>query len=119
VLALGLIELQCVRDTVKDHLRGAREVTAFHPDVVVNADPCEQRDLFSAQALDPAVAAVGGQAGLPGGDPCPPGGEELADLCSVVHDSTVGDRAAAWEVPPLPVRADTPTGARMRVDWFP
>jgi hypothetical protein len=56
-------------------------------------------------------------AGLVGGDPCPPGGEELADLCSVVHDSTVGDRAAAREVPALPVRAGTPTGARTRVDW--
>ncbi|MCW2936520.1 MAG: hypothetical protein JWM19_7482, partial [Actinomycetia bacterium] len=84
VLALGLVELQCVRNAVEDRLGGAREVAAFHPDVVVDADACEQRDLFPAQALDPAVAAVGGQAGLAGGDPCPPGGEELADLCSVV-----------------------------------
>jgi hypothetical protein len=45
--------------------------------------PLEQRDLFPAQALDPAVAAAGGQAGLAGRDPCPPGGEKLADLCSV------------------------------------
>jgi len=41
VLALGLVELQCVRDTVEDRLGGAREVAAFHPDVVVDADPCE------------------------------------------------------------------------------
>jgi hypothetical protein len=59
--------------------------------VVVDADPCEQRDLFQAQALDPAIAAER-HAGLAGGDPCPPEGEELADLCSVVRDSTVGDR---------------------------
>ena len=71
-----------------------------------------------AQALDPAVAAVGAQADLGGGDPGPPGGEELADLCPVVHPSTVGDPTPAWEVPALPVRAGTPTYARMRVDWF-
>jgi hypothetical protein len=46
------------------------------------------------------------------------GGEELADLRSVVHPSTVNDRDPAWEVPALPVRAGTPTGARTRVDWF-
>jgi hypothetical protein len=41
VLALGLVELQCVRNTVEDRLGGAREVAAFHPDVVVDADPRE------------------------------------------------------------------------------
>ena len=41
VLALGLVELQCGRNTVEDRLGGAREVAAFHPDVVVDADPCE------------------------------------------------------------------------------
>jgi hypothetical protein len=39
VLALGLIELQCVRNSVEDRLGGTREVAAFHPDVVVDADP--------------------------------------------------------------------------------
>ena len=66
VLALGVVELQCVRDAVEYRLGGAREVAAFHPDVVVDADSREQRDLFPAQALDPAVAAVGGQARLAG-----------------------------------------------------
>jgi hypothetical protein len=37
VLALGLVELQCVRNAVEDHLAGTSEVAAFHPDVVVDA----------------------------------------------------------------------------------
>src|SRR4029077_20763760 len=41
VLALALVELQCVRNTVEDRLGGAREVAAFHPYVVVDADPRE------------------------------------------------------------------------------
>ena len=40
-------------------------------DVVVDADAdaSDERDLLSAQALDPAVAAVGGQSSLVRGDP--------------------------------------------------
>jgi hypothetical protein len=72
-----------------------------HPDSVAarhappRASRRQQRDLFTTQSLDPAVAAIGGQPGLVRGDPRPPGGEELAHLNSVVHDSTVGDDAKA------------------------
>ena len=110
VVAFSVVQLQRPGDALKDGVRGAGEVAAFHPDVVVDADSRKQRDLFSAQSCYPAGAAVGGQASLGGSDSGPPGGEELADLRSVVHDFTLGALGDAREVLFLPGRADPPTG---------
>ena len=117
MVAFGLIKLQRPGEALEDGVGGAGEVAAFHPDVVVDADPGEQRDLLPAQACHPAVAAIGGQAGLPGGDPRPPGGEELADLRSVVHDFTVGAPGAPREALPLPGTTVTARARRERVTW--
>jgi hypothetical protein len=51
----GFVQLQSVRDRVQHGLRGATEIAAFEPYVVLDAHAREQRDLFSAQALHPAV----------------------------------------------------------------
>ena len=80
MVAFGVVQLQRPGHAVQDGVGGAGEGAAFHPDVVVDADTGEQRDLFASQSFDPAVAAVGGQAGLLGGDPGSARGEELADL---------------------------------------
>jgi hypothetical protein len=108
VAAFGVVELKRPGDALEDGVRGTGQVAAFHPDVVVDADPGEHRDLLPAQSCHPAVAAVGGQAGLLRGNPRPPGGEELADLRSVVHDFTVDAPGAPREALPLPGRAGTP-----------
>ena len=84
--ALSLIEVQGTGDAVKDALGGAGRPAAFQPDVIVDADPGQERDLFPAQPGDPAVAAVGGQSGLLGGDPGAAGDQEVADLVPVVHN---------------------------------
>ena len=115
VVAFGVVQLQCPGDAFEDGVGGAGQVAAFHPDVVVDADSGEHRDLLPAQSSHPPVAAVGGQAGLLGGDPRPPGGEELADLRSVVHDFTVGAPGAPREALPLPGRAVTPRPGPERV----
>ena len=79
---LGLVELQGVGDAVDDALGDAGGVAALEPDVVLRRDAGEQGDLLAAQARDAsAVAAVGGQPRLLGGDPGPAGGQELPDLC--------------------------------------
>ena len=61
VVALGLVELQGVGEGVEDALGGAGEAAALHAHVVVDRDTGEHGDLFAAQPLDPAVAAVRGQ----------------------------------------------------------
>ena len=78
--AFGLVELERVGEGVEDALGGAGEAAALHAHVVVDRDAGEHRDLLAPQALDAAVAAVGRQAGLLGGDPGAPRAEELADL---------------------------------------
>ena len=72
MVAFGVVQLQRPGDALEDGVGGAGEVAAFHPDVVVDADPGEHRHLLPAQPCHPAVAAIGGQAGLFGGDPRPP-----------------------------------------------
>ena len=85
VLSLGLVELQRRGEGVEDGLRGAGETAALHAYVVVHGDACQHRDLLAAQPLDPAVAAVGRQSRLLGGDASPPRTEEFADLAWHVH----------------------------------
>ncbi len=96
---VALVELQRAGDPVEDLLGDATHVAAFESDVVLGADPREQRDLFAAQSLDAPVAAVGGQTGLLGGDPRPPRGEELADVVPRVHGFTLRPSARTEGVP--------------------
>jgi|GEM_PF-5900529 len=116
MVAFGVVQLQCPGHAVQDGVGGAGKGAAFHPDVVIDADTGEQRDLLPAQSGDPAVAAVRWQAGFFRGDPGPPRSEELADLRSVVHDLTVGVLSAPREALPLPGTADTPAGTWNRVE---
>ena len=62
--------------------------------VVIGADAGQQRDLFPPQPGDAAGAAERGQAGLLGGDPGAPGGQELADIIPGTHDSHATSLAA-------------------------
>ena len=84
VLAFCLVELQRAGDGLQDDVRGAGDVSAFQPGVVLDADPGQLRDLGAAQSAHPALA-VGGQGSLFRGDLCSAGGEELPHLVPVVH----------------------------------
>ena len=66
--ALGLVELQRSGDAVEHILGDASDVPSLEADVVLDADAGEGRDLLPAEALHPAVGAVGGQPCLLGGD---------------------------------------------------
>jgi hypothetical protein len=85
VPTFGLVQLQRPGKGVQHALRDPAQVAPLQAGVVVDTYPGQQGDLLPAQARHAAVAAVGGQAGLLGGDPGPPGGQELADLVAVVH----------------------------------
>ena len=85
VVALGLVELECVRDPVQDALGDAAGLAALEAGVVLDADAGEQGDLLAAQPGDAAVGAVHGQPGLLGGDPGPARGEEFPDVVLGVH----------------------------------
>ena len=103
-------------DAVEDGVGGAGQVSSLHADVVVDAHPGEQRDLFAPQALHPAVAAaVGGQPGLGGRDALAPREEELADLGSVIHElhgkRGPGARGRYWH---YLERQALPSGPRQR-----
>ena len=92
---LSVVELQGVGHAVDDAVGDAGGVAALEPDVVLDGDAGEEGDLLAAQARDPpAVAAVGGQAGLRGSDPGPSRAQELPDLLADV----AADVAAVVEV---------------------
>jgi hypothetical protein len=57
----GLVELKRACDIVQDGVGRADEISAFHPDVVVDAHAREQCHLLVPEPLQPAVAAVVGQ----------------------------------------------------------
>ena len=66
--ALSLVELQRVGDRLQDAVGDTAQVSPLELDVVVDADPGEQRHLFSVQPGDPAATPPYGQTGLLGGD---------------------------------------------------
>jgi len=66
VAAFGLVELERARDAVQDRVGCAGQVPSLHAHVVVDAHARKQGDLLAPEPLHPAVAAVGGQAGLRG-----------------------------------------------------
>ena len=92
--------VQRTGDGIQHAVGDSGEVAAFQSGVVVGADP-GQHGYFSRRAGD-APPAVGGQAGLLGGDPGPWGGQELPYLVPAVHtrQATVAPRVG-WGGPPV------------------
>jgi len=90
VSPLGLVELQRLGERFEHRLGDAAEVAALEPCVVVGRDARQERDLLATEALHASWAgAVGAQSRLFRSDPGATRGEELADLASRVHASTV------------------------------
>src|SRR5215212_11799464 len=96
VRALGLVERERARNRLEHGLRDAAQVPALHAGVVVDADPGKERYLLAAQSRDPPVVAIGRESDLVGRDAGPPGGEELADLATRVHRTSVRQRRRRW-----------------------
>ena len=119
---LGLVEPERPRHGLEHALGGAGEAAALHPDVVVDRDAGEHRDLLAPQPLHPAIAAVRRQTRLLRRDPRPPGAQELADLGAQVEGadpSTVGTRPRVREALAVPGTTGSPSLAAGRVDWTP
>ena len=110
--ALGLVQVQGAGDAFQHAVGRAGRPAAFQPGVVVDADPGQERDLFPAQPGHPAVAAVGGQPGLLGGDPGAAGDQEVAHLVPVVHNPRLRPRRTAWEGLSVPGTPDQERHAR-------
>lgn len=84
---VALVELQRASDAIEDVFRDATHVAALEANVVLGADPGEQRHLFAAESLDPSVAAVDREARLLGRDARPARDEELTDVVPRIHGS--------------------------------
>ena len=102
--ALGVVELQRVRDGVEHAVRNTLEVAAFELHVVVDAEPREHRGFFPAQPRHATVPAEGRQSCLLWLEPGAAAGQELVHLGPVVHDSTLrrgprgeGGAASTWD----------------------
>jgi pimeloyl-ACP methyl ester carboxylesterase len=115
--ALRLVELQGAGDALEDALGRAGCPAALQPDVVVDADSGQERDLFPAQPGHAAVAAVGGQPGLLRGDPRAPGDQEIADLVPVVHSPRLRSFRLARGVLSVPGTAGSPARRIPLVTW--
>ncbi len=94
-----VVEAQRAGERV-EHLLGRMRVAALlEPDVVVDADAGEQRELLAPQAGHPAPAQVG-QSDVVGRDERAPGAEELAEpVVRVAHgvlDATARARPRRW-----------------------
>ena len=98
--AFGVVELQGAGDRVEDTGGDTGQGAAFELGVVLHAHPGQRGDLAAPQPGHPALPG-GGQPGLLGGDLGAAGGEELADLGSVVHaiDGTArrGEPGMHWQ----------------------
>ena len=55
--ALGFVQLESVRHRVQHGLRGATEIPAFEPYVVLDAHAGEQRHLFATETFHATVPA--------------------------------------------------------------
>ena len=71
--AFGLVELEGAGERLEHAVGDAVHLPPLDAGVVGDADTGQDGDLLAAQPGD-AAAAVGGQPGLLGGDPGPPGG---------------------------------------------
>jgi hypothetical protein len=83
--ALGLVEVERADQVLQHAVGDAAGVAALQPDVVVDADAGQHRDLFASQPGHPPVAPVGRQARLLRCDLGTPGDEEVTDLVAAVH----------------------------------
>jgi NADPH-dependent curcumin reductase len=83
--ALDVVELERARERIEDRLGDAAGIAALEPRVVVDADACEQRDLFATQPGDAPQASEGRQARLLRRDPRTSGRQEPAHLALGVH----------------------------------
>jgi hypothetical protein len=77
--AFVAVQTQDAGDGIHDPGRRPGGLAALQAHVVLGADTGQQRHLLPAQALHPPAGALRGKAGVGGGDPSAPGGEELAD----------------------------------------
>jgi len=102
VESLGLVELKGARDGIKDVVGDAADVPLLQTHVPVGAHPGQHGDLFAPQAGHAAAAAAWQQPGLLRRELGPPRSEELADLRSVVHSSTVRRAVAGRGVAVVP-----------------
>lgn len=87
VRPLGLVELKRARKRFKDAFGDTGYIAALKPDVVIDADPGDERDFLSPESRDAAACAIPGQPGLVWLDPRSSGGEELSNLAPYVHAS--------------------------------
>ena len=106
--ALGLVQFQGPGDGIQDRSAHPGQDTAFEFRVILHADAGQGRDLAAAKALDPARTDIG-QADVAWGHLCPSGGEELADLGSIVHGNHGNAR---------PAGEGCPVGTRHGRDFF-
>ena len=101
---LDVVELQDIADGIEHGVRDAAGTAPLQAGVVLHAHLGEHGDLLTAQARDPAVAAGRGETSGLGRDAGAPRAQEVAQLGSGVHRSTIGLRpAAVWRgAPPVP-----------------
>jgi hypothetical protein len=85
VLPFGLVQLQSAGDGAEDLVGDAADVPFLQPYVPLGAHPGQDGDLLAAQPGYAAAPVTRHQPGLFRGDLGAPGGQELADLGSVVH----------------------------------
>jgi hypothetical protein len=81
----GGVELQRAGDGVQDTVGGIGERAALQADVVVDAEPGQCGDLFTAQPGHAPLAAGHRQPDRLRAYPRPARGEELLDLAAMVH----------------------------------
>src|SRR4051794_24872518 len=76
--------MECSCECVEDAGGGAGDLSSLETGVVLDAEPRDGRDLTAPQPRH-ATRAYRRQADLVGGEAGAASGEELTDLCSVVH----------------------------------
>ena len=81
---LGLVELERPRERVEDPGGGACNLPPLETGVVLDAEAGDSRDLATTQPRN-APGADRRESDLVWGEAGAASGEELADLCSVVH----------------------------------
>ena len=117
--AFCLIELQSGREGVQHRGGGSGDRAALELGVVLDADPGEHRRLAATQTGHATVPARG-QPRILRRDLRATGHEELAHLCSVVHEDTIGRRPRRRPAPGVPCgytpRQELPGPRRRRCD---
>ena len=101
MIGRGLIEAEGVSKRFENSNGGIAVASLFQPQVVVGADPGQQRDLFSTQTFDPPVVA-GRQSHLGGADLFAPGSEVFAEKIALSHVLDCSQRIGALAVPGSP-----------------